>query len=53
MVHQVHDELIFIIDRLDLDNALIISYSNDQLPSWRPDLPLAVDIGHGEITADK
>ena len=49
MVHQVHDELIFIIDRLDLDNALHnIHTQMIQLPSWAPDLPLAVDIGHGE-----
>jgi len=45
---QVHDELIFVVPKKDVDNAKRVIYSEMmRQPSWAPGLPLKVEIGSG------
>ena len=50
---QSHDELVFIVDDKDVDNAeKIIHEEMVRRPSWAPDLPLTASIGHGQSYGD-
>jgi DNA polymerase I-like protein with 3'-5' exonuclease and polymerase domains len=48
MVHTVHDELVFIVPKKDVDETKrIVLEEMVRRPSWAPTLPLKAEVGSG------
>jgi hypothetical protein len=53
MVHTVHDELVFIVLKKDVDETKrIVHEEMARRPSWAPDLPLKAAVGSGHSYGD-